>query len=37
MQGMQKFHRQNFGDETIVIQTDINFNEKYLPDYLAII
>ena len=29
--------RPNFGDETIFIQTDINFNEKYLADYLGII
>jgi len=31
------FPRPNFGDETIFIQTDINFNEKYLTDYLEII
>jgi len=38
--GMQNdicFPRPNFGDETIFIQTDINFNDKYLTNYLEII
>jgi len=31
------FPRPNFGDETIFIQIDLNFNEKYFADYLEII
>jgi len=37
MQNVICFPRPNFGDETIFIQIDINFNEKYLADYLEII
>ena len=37
MQNVICFPRSNFGDETIFIQIDINFNEKYLADYLEII